>query len=276
MLIDWFTVTAQAINFVILVWLLKRFLYQPILKALDAREKRIADELTDADKKSAEAERQRNEFEAKNLEFDRQRSVRMDQVGEEAKTERTRLLETARLESEELRDKLRSSIQNEQLTLELALSSLVRNEVFEIARKSLKDLADVSLEERIAAVFVMRLHQLNDEEAAGLKSAFHSSSKPLTVRSAFELPETSRVFIEAAIRDVLDQPIDIMFYTEPDIVSGIEIKADGQIVAWTIADYLSALAGKVENLLKNPDNPGVDAGVVKMATAGKSSHETSE
>jgi F-type H+-transporting ATPase subunit b len=57
MLIDWFTVGAQAINFIILVWLLKRFLYKPILDAVDAREKRVATELADADAKKAEAKR---------------------------------------------------------------------------------------------------------------------------------------------------------------------------------------------------------------------------
>ena len=49
MLIDWFTVAAQALNFLILVWLMKRFLYKPILNAIDAREKLIAKELADAD-----------------------------------------------------------------------------------------------------------------------------------------------------------------------------------------------------------------------------------
>jgi F-type H+-transporting ATPase subunit b len=44
MLIDWFTVAAQIVNFLILVWLLKHFLYKPILDAIDAREKRIAAE----------------------------------------------------------------------------------------------------------------------------------------------------------------------------------------------------------------------------------------
>ena len=57
MLIDWFTVGAQALNFIILVWLLKRFLYKPILNAVDAREKRIAAELADADAKKAEAQK---------------------------------------------------------------------------------------------------------------------------------------------------------------------------------------------------------------------------
>ena len=37
MLIDWFTVGAQALNFLILIWLLKRFLYRPVLAAIEAR-----------------------------------------------------------------------------------------------------------------------------------------------------------------------------------------------------------------------------------------------
>ena len=65
MLIDWFTVGAQALDFIILVWLLKRFLYRPILNAVDAREQRIAAELADADEKRAEAQKGREEFQHK-------------------------------------------------------------------------------------------------------------------------------------------------------------------------------------------------------------------
>ncbi len=66
MLIDWFTVIAQVANFLILVWLLKRFLYHPILNAIDAREKRIAKQLSDADAKMTEAQKERDEFNRKN------------------------------------------------------------------------------------------------------------------------------------------------------------------------------------------------------------------
>ena len=75
MLIDWFTIGAQVVNFLILVWLLKRFLYRPILHAIDSREKRIAAELTDAAAKQTEAQKERNEFQHKNEEFDRQRAA---------------------------------------------------------------------------------------------------------------------------------------------------------------------------------------------------------
>ena len=84
MLIDWFTVGAQALNFLILVWLLRRFLYKPILHAIDAREKRIATELADADAKKAEAQRERDEFQHKNEEFDQQRAALLRQATDEA------------------------------------------------------------------------------------------------------------------------------------------------------------------------------------------------
>src|ERR1700682_4237956 len=96
MLIDWFTVGAQAINFVILVWLLKRFLYKPILDAIDAREKRVAAELADADAKKAEAQKERDEFQRKNTEFDQQRAALLTKATDEAKVERQRLLDEAR------------------------------------------------------------------------------------------------------------------------------------------------------------------------------------
>ena len=75
MLIDWFTVGAQALNFLILVWLIKRFLYKPILHAIDAREKGIAKELAEAEVNQAEARKERDECQHKNEELDQQRAA---------------------------------------------------------------------------------------------------------------------------------------------------------------------------------------------------------
>jgi len=74
MLIDWFTVGAQVLNFVVLIWLLRRFLYQPVLNAIAAREKRIADQIADAAAKEAQAATERKTFEDKNTAFDQQRA----------------------------------------------------------------------------------------------------------------------------------------------------------------------------------------------------------
>jgi len=95
-LIDWFTVGAQAVNFAILAWLLKRLLYRPILDAIDARENRVARELADADAAKAMAEREREEFDRRNREFEAQRAEHMARAIQEARSEGQRLLEQGR------------------------------------------------------------------------------------------------------------------------------------------------------------------------------------
>jgi F-type H+-transporting ATPase subunit b len=111
MLIDWFTVGAQALNFLILVWLMKRFLYKPILHAIDAREKRIAAELADADARKAEAQKERDEFQHKNEEFDQQRAALLSQSDEEAQAQRERLLDEARQAADGIEFKTAGSVE---------------------------------------------------------------------------------------------------------------------------------------------------------------------
>jgi len=83
-LIDWFTVGAQALNFVLLVWMMRRYLYRPILNAVDAREKRIAAVLAAADAKRADAQKARDELQHQQDEFDRQRAALLSKASEEA------------------------------------------------------------------------------------------------------------------------------------------------------------------------------------------------
>src|SRR5271168_605363 len=113
MLINWFTVFAQAINFLILVWLLKRFLYKPILHAIDEREKGIATQLAQAEARKAEAQKERDDFQHKNETFDQERAALMTKVADEAKAERQRLLDEARRASDTLRAKRQEALRNE-------------------------------------------------------------------------------------------------------------------------------------------------------------------
>ena len=163
MLIDWFTVGAQTLNFLILVWLMKRFLYKPILHAIDEREKRIAAELADADAKKAEAQQERDEFQHKNEEFDQQRAALLSQATDEVQTERQRLLDAARQAADTLRAKRQDALQREQQSLNDEITRRTQHEVFALTRKTLQDLAGVSLEERMCDVFTQHLRSLNDE-----------------------------------------------------------------------------------------------------------------
>ena len=276
MLIDWFTVIAQIINFLILVWLLKRFLYQPILRALDAREKRIAAELAAADEKEQEAEKERDKFRQKNDEFEQQRSVLLSGASEEAHAERQRLIAAARMEADDLRAQREEALKREYEDLRAALSRRIGAEVFAIARKVLADLADTTLEAHMADAFIKRLRSLSLEEKASLASttrrsvsalpstpAVTAAAAPETagilIRSAFDLPATQQNAIKAAIKEILETRIPVRFEARPDLISGIELIANGHKVTWNIAGYLASLEEEIGKLLKNPAEPGSEA-----------------
>ena len=260
MLIDWFTVVAQALNFLILVWLMKRFLYLPILHAIDAREKRIAKELADADKKKAEAQKERDEFRHKKEDFDQQRATLLAQATDEAQTERQRLLDEARQAAAILHEKRQETLRNDAQTLNQALRSRTQQEVFSIARQALTDLAGTSLEERMVDVFVQRLHELNGEEKERLASAFKASPGPVIVRTTFNLSPAQRASTEGAINATLGTEIQVRFETSPDLISGIELTTNGHKVAWSIADYLMSMEHVAADLLQDKDKPVAQAG----------------
>ena len=258
MLIDWFTVGAQTLNFLILVWLMKRFLYKPILHAIDAREKRIATELADADAKKAEAQKERDEFQHKNEEFDQQRAALLSKATDEAKTERQRLLDEARKDADALRAKRQEALRNEQRNLNQEIIRWTQKEVFAIARKTLADLAATSLEERMGEVFIHRLRALTGTAKEQLAAALKTSTQPAHVRSAFDLPPTQHAAIQKAINETFSADIHIQFETVPELVSGIELSANGQKVAWSIADYLATLEKSAGELLHEDTKHGAE------------------
>jgi F-type H+-transporting ATPase subunit b len=230
MLIDWFTIVAQVLNFLILVWLLKRFLYKPILRAIDEREKRIAAELASADKKKVDAQKKSDEFTHKNEEFDQQRAALLRKATEEAQAERQRLLDEARQAAVTLSSKRQETLRNEEHNLHQAISHRTQQEVFAIG-----------------------------EEKELLALALKASPGPVIVRTTFDLPSAQRASTESAIKEALGAEIQVQFLTAPDLISGIEITTNGQKVTWSIADYLASLEKGVDELLKEKDRPEAKA-----------------
>ncbi|MBK1883039.1 F0F1 ATP synthase subunit delta [Luteolibacter pohnpeiensis] len=249
MLIDWFTVCAQALNFLVLVWLLRKFLYQPVMQAIDGREKRIAAELADADAKRTAAQAARDEFERKNTSFDQERTSLMAKAATDAEELRKKLQQDVANEATERRAKWRESLVTEQQTLKETLIEKTRDEVFAISRKTLADLADSTLEASIAHVLVKRMKDLGAAEKSILKTALETDASPI-VRSAFELPNTEQAAIQNAFRETFSNNLTLRFEVAPDLISGIEITTEGQKIAWSIDGYLTTLEQSVDALMK--------------------------
>jgi F-type H+-transporting ATPase subunit b len=264
-LIDWFTVGAEALNFLILVFLMKRFLYKPILAAIDGREKKVAAELADAAAKKAEAKKERDEFREKNDQFDEHRAARLGKVTHEVNAERSKLLAAAGKAADALTAKRQDSLRRDARALSHEITLSAQNEVFAIARKTLKDLAATSLEERMTDVFATRLRALDGEAKTALAGVLAAAKHPVLVRTAFALPAAGCATIQTALNDAFAADIHLRFETAPELVSGIELIAHGQKVGWSIADYLTSLQTDVAALLKEHEK-----GATKAAPAPKS------
>lgn len=255
MLFDWFTVGAQTLNFLILVWLMKRFLYQPVLDAIDAREKRIALALADAALKQAAAQKEQGEFQAKNVAFDRQHSEMLVKAREEAAIERQRLLEEARQAAHGLGVKQKDALASELQRLHQDIARQSRDEVFAVAHKVLADLAGTTLEAQMAEVFARRLRALDSDGKAGLAKALQASPGPVLVRSAFELLPAQQAALQQALRETLAADQSMCFELAPELINGIEITASGWKLDWNIAQALASLEQYVGGLLDNPTQP---------------------
>jgi F-type H+-transporting ATPase subunit b len=255
MLIDWFTVGAQTLNFFILVWLLKRFLYKPILAAIDAREQKIAQKMDDAKQQQQEAQQQRDQFQQKNDDFAQKRVELLKQMNQEVSAERERLLKEARTAAETLSENQQKALQHEYQLLNADISRLTSTEVFAITRKTLKDLADVSLEEKITTVFLQRLKSLDADAQKSLKDAFSTSSEPAQIRSAFELSSSQQETIQQQFNTLFTKAAPIKFHVDSALVNGIELSINGWKLAWSITEYLNSLEKSVAQRLNKQTPP---------------------
>jgi len=179
MLIDWFTVGAQLLNFVVLVWLMKHFLYQPVLDAIAAREKRIADQIADAAAKEEQAATERKTFEDKNTAFDQQRASLLDKATADAKAEALRLADEAEKAALELATKHEHALARQAAHLQQTIAGRAAHEVFAVARKTLSDLANADLESRMVGVFTRRLRELHGPASAEAGRRTRPGAQPL-------------------------------------------------------------------------------------------------
>ncbi|MDD3721128.1 MAG: hypothetical protein PHW92_01390 [Lutibacter sp.] len=250
--INWFTVIAQIVNFLILVWLLKRFLYKPVLKAIDERERKIASQLEDAAMTKAEAKKDQDLYRQKNEVFDKERSVKMNEVYEQIDSEKQRLLEEVRKESTELRSKFEDSFKQQELEIMDSLKLKTKEAVFAIASKTLSDLANANLEEQVIKVFIEKIKNLDKMDKSKFIAALNNKYVPISIKSVFELSATSKQELEKAIEKITENPNDFQYLLEPGLVSGIEIKTPSYQLSWNIESYLDSF--KKDSITKKKEN----------------------
>lgn len=256
MTLDWFTVVAQIINFVVLIALLYRLLYGPIVKAMKEREEKIATRLHEAEEMQRQAEVERANFQQKNAAFDAQRGQRLAEMEEEVDARRSQLLEEARHEVDGLKEQWEQSLQREREKFLDELERRVSAEVFSIVRHALGDMADAELEAQVVSAFLRNIQAEDSQTWQDFQASLSETRSVVVVRSAFDLPQELQQAIEQVLRngdETADQEsarkLHVRFTTNPHLVAGLELEAQSNIAAWNLRDYLQALKERVTGML---------------------------
>ena len=232
MSIDWITVIAQIANFLLLVWLLKRFLYRPILDGIDAREAEIS-------RRMAQAGEARNKAEAAGADYQKLKSQLLsdqDEVVDEAlraaESQRDILLANARSKFKQEQEGWHRYLQQERSKFTTQLQQAGTETLLELTRKALHDLADETLEGAIVRHVSTHLHAI----AAELSQAIDDNS--VAVATTYEaLPEAAQMQLQTDM-DKLLPGIALRFETDAQQSPGLILRVGSAQVAWTLDSYI--------------------------------------
>lgn len=244
--IDWITVSAQVVNFLVLVYLLKRFLYGPIIRAMDSREQRISTRLEEAQAREQDAEDKADAYERKREELEKQKDERLEQAQRDAEAKRKKMIEEAREEVEQMRQEWRDDLEREKREFLRKLRDEAQRQITQVLRHVLDDLAERELEQEIVRVFIKRLAQLDEETRALLGE--HDGA--LEVLTAFELDADNQRAMNDALAEVAGEGAAIEFKRSDDLTCGIALRAGGRKIAWSVDEHLDALEERMQETLE--------------------------
>ena len=251
MQLDGFTIVAQVVNFLILVALLKRFLYAPIIRAMQAREDHITTRLNEAQEQTRDAQRQAAVYDQKMQALQQTQDAMITQAKEEAEAQRQQLIEQARQDVERLQDRWRQTLRQEQTAFLQELRQVAGQQVCAVARRVLADLANADLERAVIQGFLERLRGLDHETRDTFASAVQASDGDVRVRSAFPLSDEAREqILQAMHNDMSATQIEVQFTAAPELICGVECIAHGQKIAWSLAQHIDTLEERVAALME--------------------------
>lgn len=241
MSIDWITVAAQIGNFLVLVWLLKRFLYRPILEGIDAREAEISRQMGEAKRVQDMAETEKAEFAQRRAALESEQSGVLEAMRADAENARRQLIAEAREQMSKKRMAAATERQAEARRFAAMLQKSGSQALLALMRKALEDLADQSLEEQI----VMHAGQQIKACSAELQSAATGAQMAIVVTQS-SLSDAARERLTDQVTQTLPG-VRLQFKTDPAQSPGLIMRIGGAQVSWTLDSYVESLTQMVED-----------------------------
>jgi F-type H+-transporting ATPase subunit b len=242
---DWSALALQMVNFTILVWLLHRFLYQPVLRLVDARRTEIEKQLAEARRAEAQAK-------------DELAAIKAERAGIAA--ERTAALKGAAAEAEQAATARRARAEREAAaSLEDARKTLAteRSQALAEARRGALDLGE-EIAARLLAEMPMKLRaeawieRIEKYLAALPKPEMETLTRqlvdgvPLKVVTASALPAEIEEKWRSRLRRSLCTQMVANFGIDPALIAGVDLHFPNTVVRFSWQSTLAAIRAEIK------------------------------
>jgi F-type H+-transporting ATPase subunit b len=249
--IDWFTFFAQIFNFLILVWLLKKFLYQPVLAAMAKRQEGIAARLEEARTKAMESEAEKQRYQEMQDELKARIAGEMHKAKADAETFREGLMAAARQEVDTQRLSWLTTLRKEEASFLAETSHSITDYFQVLSRNALSELAGEDLGQRIVEVFLDKLASHDQDAITELSKHISGANEPLTITTAFALTEAEQARVVERLEAIVGTAQRYEFEVEKTLLAGISIEVDGKKIHWDLGEYLKKFEKRLADFLEN-------------------------
>lgn len=246
----WFTYLAQIVNFLILVWLLRHFLYRPVLDTIQKREDGFVLREQNAKKSESEATELLATYNKQIAELEGSREEMMGQVRKEVSSWKSEQIEQAKKEVTEAKKRWHSAYQRDHEMILRILKERVGKEVQQIARLLLRELANCDLENMMIDLFLK--HFAESPEGLSQFKSSASSGHNVRIRSAFPVSDDTQKRIITLLNGQTDSGTEYEkceLQIDADLICGIELVCGDHRWSWSFDQSLDELEQHLESLL---------------------------
>ena len=252
----WFVWAAQMINFLILVALLRKFFYRPVLEAIDNRQQEISVRIEQAEHTRQEAEQLAATYSEREQELATARDTMFAKARQEVEAWKQDALAEARAAVDASQSRWWDAMHRDRNRFLQELRERAGRQVHQVARHVLRELADANLEQQLVAVFLDRLTSL-DQPARDRMQNGQSEASPITITSALPLSENLQADIRNRVHAEFNQEAPIQFEVDADLICGLELQMGDQRISWNVAETMDSLEHNFAAALQRDHTPGL-------------------
>jgi len=243
MQIDTTSFILQLVNFAVLVWILHRFLYRPVLAAIDRRRAAIDKTMSDAKSVREDAERLRGQFEGRLADWERERVKARSALESELTALRGKGLADAAQAVERERDRLAALQAKREADWKRDTEQRALDQAAAFASRLLERIADHALDERLVEVFAEDLSGWPPERIDLLAEAARAAGGRVSVRSARALPDAARARLARTLSERLRIECRPEYAVDAALIAGVSVAVGPWVLQANLRDELRAFSG---------------------------------